>query len=170
MRGYSYAEKGDYARAIADFTEAIHLNPKRVDFYNNRGCAYNEKGDHDKAVADYTEAIHLDPKAAAVYYNRGNAYSEKGDKAMAKADFAQAKKLVRKQGLFNLLTLFSLQIRSISRQISSVVGCILKNAEPVPVQECPCPMTVREAKSDATDAEIAAEPQSDPAETGANRE
>jgi len=42
--------------------------------------------------------------------------------------------------------------------------------ESVDVQLCPCPTNVREAKSDATETEIAAESQNDPAETGANRE
>ena len=40
----------------------------------------------------------------------------------------------------------------------------------VPVQPCPCPMTVREAKSDATESEIVEESQISTAETGANRE
>ena len=39
-----------------------------------------------------------------------------------------------------------------------------------PVQLCACPLNVREAKSDATESEIAVESQNDPAETGANRE
>ena len=40
----------------------------------------------------------------------------------------------------------------------------------VGVDDSPCPSIVREAKSDATEAEIVAEPQNDPAETDTNRE
>ena len=47
-RGFSHAEKGDHDKAIADFTEAIRLDPKDATAYNNRGASYAEKGDHDK--------------------------------------------------------------------------------------------------------------------------
>ena len=60
--GRAYAKKGDYDKAIADYTEAIRLDPKNAEAYCNRGHAYEEKGDYDKAIADCTEAIRLDPK------------------------------------------------------------------------------------------------------------
>ena len=37
-RGYAYGKKGDYNRAIADYTQAIELNPNYVEAYNNRGA------------------------------------------------------------------------------------------------------------------------------------
>ena len=55
--------KGDNDRAIADFNEAIRLDPKSSLTFRNRGDAYTDKGDHDRALADYSEAIRLDPKA-----------------------------------------------------------------------------------------------------------
>ena len=54
-RGISYAKKGDYDKAIADYTEAIRLDPKDAAAYYNRGTSYAHKGDYDKAIADYTE-------------------------------------------------------------------------------------------------------------------
>ena len=63
-------------RAIADYTEAIRLDPKYANAYSNRGVAYSDKGDKDRAIADFTEAIRLDPKYADAYNNRGFAYRE----------------------------------------------------------------------------------------------
>ena len=60
----------DYDRSIADFTEAIRLNPRMSDYYHkDRGCAYHGKNDYDRAIADFTESIRLNPKFAAAYYN-----------------------------------------------------------------------------------------------------
>src|SRR5258705_13242012 len=46
-RGLAYNTKGDPDRAIADFNQAISLNPKSATFYNNRGIAYRNKADLD---------------------------------------------------------------------------------------------------------------------------
>jgi tetratricopeptide (TPR) repeat protein len=40
--------------AIADYNQAIQLNPKYAKAFNNRGFAYNNKGEYDRAIADYT--------------------------------------------------------------------------------------------------------------------
>ena len=45
-RGYAYRKKGDMDRAIADYTEALRLDPKYAIAYNNRGLAYSDKGEH----------------------------------------------------------------------------------------------------------------------------
>ena len=63
-RGMTYNGTGEYDRAIADYSEAIRLNPKDPAAYNNRGNAYSRKGEYDRAIADLNEAIRLDPKRA----------------------------------------------------------------------------------------------------------
>ena len=59
--------KGDYDKAIADYTKAIEIASKGCDAYYNRGDAWQSKGDHGKAIADYTKAIEIDPKDADAY-------------------------------------------------------------------------------------------------------
>jgi lipoprotein NlpI len=92
-RGHEYKTKGDLDHAIADYSEAIRLDPKDADAYNNRGNVYLDKGDLDRAMADYTEAIGLDPKYAVAYYNRGIMYRKKGDLDRAMADYTEAIRL-----------------------------------------------------------------------------
>ena len=52
-------DKCDYDQAIADFDEAIALDPQDALAYANRGYAYYNLGDDDKAIADYERALEL---------------------------------------------------------------------------------------------------------------
>ena len=51
----------DNDQAIADFTEAIHLDPRYSTAYANRSDAWRLKGDLDRSVADADQTIALDP-------------------------------------------------------------------------------------------------------------
>ena len=93
-RGTEYKNKGDLDRAIADYSEAIRLDPKYVDAYDNRGDAWEVKGDLDRAIADYNEAIRLNPKYASSYFNRGVVREEKRSLQEAVADFETYSQLV----------------------------------------------------------------------------
>ncbi len=99
-RGVAFSGKGNFDRAITDFTRAISgYDPSRHpayykrDYFKARGNAFGNKGDFEKAIADYDEAIKIDPKFARAYYNRAVIKTTTGDKAGSDADFAQAKQL-----------------------------------------------------------------------------
>jgi serine/threonine protein kinase/tetratricopeptide (TPR) repeat protein len=88
-RGASYAEKGEYDKAIADLTEAIQLDPKVAGAYNRRGFCYFAKHEYDKAIADCSEAIRLDPQDADNYSLRATAYQKKHEYNLALKDYAE---------------------------------------------------------------------------------
>jgi tetratricopeptide (TPR) repeat protein len=92
-RGGAYLRKGDYDRAIADFDNAIRLDPRDGNAYNNRGLAYTAKGDFERAMADLDEAIRRDPGLVIAYNSRGQVYLRKGDYDRAIADFNEGIKL-----------------------------------------------------------------------------
>jgi Tfp pilus assembly protein PilF len=58
-RGWSYTKKGEYDKAVADLSEAIRIDPKRVQAYECRAAAYRAKGDLDKAASDERKAQKL---------------------------------------------------------------------------------------------------------------
>ncbi|MFZ1977884.1 MAG: tetratricopeptide repeat protein, partial [Bacteroidota bacterium] len=66
-------ESKDYQAAIADFTDAISLQPSYAEAYCGRGLAKYCLSDYQGAIADYTKAINLKPDFAEAYSNRGNA-------------------------------------------------------------------------------------------------
>ncbi|TFW56595.1 tetratricopeptide repeat protein [Bradyrhizobium sp. MOS001] len=78
-RGRIALRHGDWLRAIADFDEAIHLNPNRASLYRDRAQARRQNGDLELAIEDYDEAIAHDPRHAAPYYQRGLALAATGD-------------------------------------------------------------------------------------------
>jgi tetratricopeptide (TPR) repeat protein len=92
-RGVAWSDRGEYDIAIADYNEAIRLDPRNGAAYNDRGNAWAAKGEFDRAIADYSEAIRLDPKDSLPYYNRGAARGAKRDYDRALADYAEAIRL-----------------------------------------------------------------------------
>ena len=96
-RGITLASQGEFGSAIADFTEAIRLDPNNAAAYFNRALAYAHKGDYDRAIADYSQALAvapLDPdKEVFVYNKRGVAYHRKADYARARTDYTRVLQL-----------------------------------------------------------------------------
>ncbi|MDR1219525.1 MAG: tetratricopeptide repeat protein [Treponema sp.] len=91
--GLAYHNKKDYDRAIAEYTQAISLDPNYRDAYHNRGVAYENKKDYDRALADYTQVLRIDPSYAKAYHGRGFVYDAKGDYDRAIAEYTQAIRL-----------------------------------------------------------------------------
>src|SRR5215510_15079014 len=60
-RGNGFHAKKQYDRAIADYDDAIELNPRYANAYSNRGAAYAHKRDYDRAIRDYNDAIRFEP-------------------------------------------------------------------------------------------------------------
>lgn len=80
----------DLKGAIADFTEAIRLNPKLAQIYVMRGNTYYDQGDKEAALKDYNQALSIEPNDAVTYVERGNARDDLGDSKGAIEDYNKA--------------------------------------------------------------------------------
>ncbi len=68
---------------MADYSEAIRLNPRDAITYRNRGRAYLERHRYPQAIKDLSQAIRLDSRSPLAYYGRGLAYMRSGEYATA---------------------------------------------------------------------------------------
>lgn len=90
-RGNAFFTLRDYARAAADYEQAVRLDPDYAGAYYNQGLAYYELRDYNRSLASYNEAVRADPGFANAYGNRGNVYQYGlGDYRRAIADYDRA--------------------------------------------------------------------------------
>jgi tetratricopeptide (TPR) repeat protein len=96
IQGNGKFDLGDYKGAIADYNEAIRLNPNASSTYitySLRGSVKYLLGDYEGAIADYNEAIRLNHNYANAYLNRGRSKFSLDDPKGAIADYNEAIRL-----------------------------------------------------------------------------
>lgn len=91
--GISLSEQGRLSEAVAEFDEAIRLDPKLVQAYYHRGNVYRILGQYELAFQNYTDAIRLDTQFAPAYANRAVVFAFLGDQASARRDLEKAARL-----------------------------------------------------------------------------
>ena len=64
LRGRIRLRKVENASALADFNEAIRLNPKEDTAWYQRGLTWNAQAKYEQALNDFNEAIRLNPENA----------------------------------------------------------------------------------------------------------
>jgi tetratricopeptide (TPR) repeat protein len=97
-RGNAYSAVGENDRAIADYNEAIRLDPNYAAPYYNWGEIYLDRNDADHAITEFDQSIRVDPKYARAYAGRALAYLKKGDFDRSLADADEAVRLDPKLG------------------------------------------------------------------------
>ena len=84
--GQALLDLDDYLGAVESFSQALALNPQRVEAYTGRGAAYWMLEELDLAFADFSQAVVLDPDYAVGYFGRGLTYQFKGELYLAIQD------------------------------------------------------------------------------------
>jgi tetratricopeptide (TPR) repeat protein len=109
--------RNDPAAAIAEYGQAIRLDPSRADYRGGRAHAHYERREYERALADYDEAVRLNPGrapgtmplfvveesdlgAALAYFGRGLVYEAKKLDRKALEDYSRAIELNPGAALF----------------------------------------------------------------------
>jgi tetratricopeptide (TPR) repeat protein len=87
------SQKNDQDGAIAEYREAIRLNPKNQGAHINLGNRLGFKGDWDGATAEYSEAVRLNSNSSAAHYLLGTAYEHKNNSQAALQEYRTASEL-----------------------------------------------------------------------------
>ncbi len=69
-RGTIWEAKGDLAKAIIEFDQALRLDPRYVGAYANRGLARLRQGQEVEARKDFDQRIRLNPNLQSLLEQR----------------------------------------------------------------------------------------------------
>jgi len=100
MMGSILQRQKRYGEAVAEYSEAVKLNPQDAVSLTNRGEIYLQHKKLDKAVADFDAAIALDPKKENKWANRARLLRAKIEQVAAlkkKAEGEEIKKKTKKE-------------------------------------------------------------------------
>jgi tetratricopeptide (TPR) repeat protein len=89
-RAFEYLQKGEHARAVADYTKAIELEPSRWDAHQGRAWAYLKTGKAAEGLADAQRSLQIKPNEAQTLDTRGHIYEALGRREEAIADYRRA--------------------------------------------------------------------------------
>lgn len=70
--------RGDYEKAIADYHQALRINPHDGNAYHHRGTAYLHGGDPERAIADFNKVIEINLRFTETYFNKALACENMG--------------------------------------------------------------------------------------------
>ena len=92
-RARAYNFQGDRSHAIADYAQAIRLNPSHAEAYGSRGMIYWLQHDYTRAVADLNQAIRKKPSSVLYLMYRGQSHAAAGRFGAAVTDYNKVLRL-----------------------------------------------------------------------------
>ncbi|MFQ5756258.1 MAG: tetratricopeptide repeat protein [Acidiferrobacterales bacterium] len=90
LLGVLTAQNGNPQGAVALIEQAIDLNPRVPEYYNNLGEAFRALNQLQKAIAAYDNALALKPDSGEAHNNRGLALQAQGHLQQATSAYLQA--------------------------------------------------------------------------------
>lgn len=92
-QGVDLRQREHFGHAMAEFEQALRINPDRADAWFHRGMTWGLMGDHWRAIGDFNRAIGIAPDYAEAYNCRGYAHLCLGEYRRAVEDLERADRL-----------------------------------------------------------------------------
>jgi tetratricopeptide (TPR) repeat protein len=93
-RGFTYQSSADFDHALADYDEALKINPQfPSDIFIHRGEAYLAKGDRERMIKEFDQWLKLAGDRAAALHTRGETYTRLGLYDLALTDLNESLRL-----------------------------------------------------------------------------
>ncbi len=92
-QGQSYSKKKSWNLAVVAYQQAIKLEPKFPEAWNNMGYCYRRLKQYDKALDAYRQALTLKPDFAYAHEYSGRTYLAMGNKDAAVREYEILKRL-----------------------------------------------------------------------------
>jgi len=117
QRGNALGKRGEFAKAVSEYRQAIRLCPHEPSFHNNLAAALLQRGETDEAAAHLSKALELDPDYGKAHALLGQVCARQQKTAAAIHHFRRAIELkvssprVLRQLAWLLATAVDLQLR-----------------------------------------------------------
>ena len=85
--GSIYIQQGEYHKAIVEYSQSIHINPRNKWAIGNRGQAYQALKHYGEALKDFDSTIELDSESSWATSHRGQIYQFLGQFELSLQDF-----------------------------------------------------------------------------------
>jgi tetratricopeptide (TPR) repeat protein len=92
-QGQDFAKKQSWYLAIQAYQQAVRLDSKFIEAWNNLGHAYRKTKEYDKALEAYKRALELKPDYANAHEYLGRTYLAMGNKNAAMREYEVLKRL-----------------------------------------------------------------------------
>lgn len=92
-QGEEYSKKGNWSLAIQAYLQAVRLDPKFVEAWNNLGFCYRKVQQFDQAFAAYKQALDLKPDYPNAHEYMARTYLALGNKDAAMREYEILKRL-----------------------------------------------------------------------------
>ena len=92
-QGESYSKQKNWDQAIGAYQQAVRIDPKYAEAWNNMGFCYRKVKQYDKALDAYKHAMALKPNLPNPHEYLGRTYLEMGNKDGAMREYEILKRM-----------------------------------------------------------------------------
>lgn len=96
-RGLRQLKNRNYQGAIAEFNQAIQLDPQFKEAYSGRGFAHLQLGQLPQALSNYQQILKIDPTSASGYSGLALIHARLGDYEQSQAETSRSASMLAKQ-------------------------------------------------------------------------